>query len=257
MGEASIEKLLSAFEPIALEQMESVRLMNRIDTKYVTTLPLLIELLRLACGSYRVQEIAGVRNQSYRTLYYDTCGCDMFFEHERGRKARQKIRIRSYENSAAAFLEVKTKNNKGRTNKKRVPLLPDDPGIEAHTDFLRSCSRYEPRELYRQIENSFSRITLVNDRLTERLTIDTGLTFRNLATGSRRTLAELVVVELKREGNTPSAVLDMLWRLRIHPCGFSKYCMGMALTNDRLKQNRLKPRIRAVDRLCGTAQISG
>ena len=41
----------------------------------------------------------------------------------------------------------------------------------------------------------------------------------------------------------------MLRGLRIHPAGFSKYCVGMALTDRRLRHNRLKPRLRMVERL--------
>ena len=32
-------EILSQFQPISLEEMSAVKLMNRIDTKFVTTLP--------------------------------------------------------------------------------------------------------------------------------------------------------------------------------------------------------------------------
>ena len=40
-----MEKTLQSYTPVSLEQMKAVRLMNRIDTKYVTTLPKLVRLL--------------------------------------------------------------------------------------------------------------------------------------------------------------------------------------------------------------------
>ena len=45
-------ELVGAFEPIDLDRMDSIRLMNRIDTKYVTTSFVLDAILRksLACG---------------------------------------------------------------------------------------------------------------------------------------------------------------------------------------------------------------
>ena len=46
-------------------------------------------------------------------------------------------------------------------------------------------------------------------------------------------MAPLVIVELKRDGLCYSPVLEMLRVLRVFPHGFSKYCMGSALTNDR------------------------
>ena len=38
--------LLVQMEPITLDQMSSIKLMNRIDTKFVTSRRLLLELLR-------------------------------------------------------------------------------------------------------------------------------------------------------------------------------------------------------------------
>jgi len=41
--------------------------------------------------------------------------------------------------------------------------------------------------------------------------------------------------------------LEMLRQLRIHPHGFSKYCMGSALTNPQLPVNRFKDKLRDID----------
>ena len=52
---------------------------------------------------------------------------------------------------------------------------------------------------------------------------------------------------------TNSALFDlmgeMLRELRIKPSGFSKYCIGSALTNPKLKRNRFKPRFKKIDKL--------
>lgn len=245
----NIDDMLNGFRPISLEEMGSVRLMNRVDTKYVTTVPMLRLLLSMAGSDYLVQEIGGRRNMPYYTCYYDTPDCAMFHEHERGKKCRQKIRMRVYEDSETAFLEVKTKNNKGRTNKKRTQVTAGEE-LAKYADFIEKTSLYNPENLVRQVENHFSRITLVNNAKTERLTIDTDLWFHNVATDKVCSLEGLVIVELKHDGNVASPVLDMLRRLRIHPEGFSKYCVGMALTNSSLRQNRLKPKLRQTDRLC-------
>ena len=116
-----ISRILQGVAPISLDEMSRVRLMNRIDTKYVTTMPYLVRLLEMAGGEYRVQEIGGLRNMPYYTCYFDTPDRDMFTQHQRGRNARQKIRLRVYENSGTAFLEIKDKDNRGRTDKKRIP----------------------------------------------------------------------------------------------------------------------------------------
>lgn len=247
-GISALPPILSNFEPITLEEMSRVKLMNRIDTKYVTTLSRLGAFLRLAAGEYRVQETDGLRSMPYSTTYFDTPEHFMFSEHVRGKKTRQKIRYRTYDSSALTFLEIKSKNNKGRTRKKRVQTeLGTD--IRSNADFITSLTPFNPAELIAQIENHFKRITLVNKAMTERLTIDTGLRFHNLRTGRDRDLDGIAIIELKRDGHAASPILGTLRELRIMPSGFSKYCIGMAMTNPYLRQNRLKPRLRRIEHL--------
>ena len=74
------------------------------------------------------------------------------------------------------------------------------------------------------------------------------LKFHNLKNDNRTDLTGLVIIELKRDGLQPSPILGMLRDLRIKPCGFSKYCMGSALTNPDLKRNNFKERLRLVER---------
>lgn len=251
------------FSPISLDEMSGVKLMNRTDTKFVTNRAMLMQLLGMAKDEYRVQEIGGRRVAQYYTMYFDTPSCDMFAAHESGRKVRQKLRIRSYVDSGLNFLEVKTKNNHGRTKKQRVtmddfnPLCPqrdiafqhDSDAYSEYGGFLEGNLQYDPCRMTEQIENRFSRITLVNRAKTERLTIDTDLSFHNITTGIDIALGDIVIIELKRDGLAHSPILDMLRSLRVKPMGFSKYCIGSALTNKRLKQNRLKPRLHQIERL--------
>ena len=258
-----LSSIITRYEPITLEQMSGIKLMNRTDTKFVTTERLLCELLLLAQDHYFAQDIDGERIARYFTAYFDTPDNDMYIMHQNGHLNRQKVRIRSYVDSGLNFLEVKTKNNHGRTKKKRVdmkdfnPVNPahditfrrQDDNFIAYDEFLREHLRYNARELTQQIENRFNRITLVNKARTERLTIDTGLRFFNLVTGKRMDLTGLAIIELKRDGLQPSPILDLLNLLRIKPQGFSKYCMGQALTNPSLKQNRFKQRLRLVSRM--------
>ena len=89
-------EILNHFEPITLDQMKDIRLMNRIDTKFVTTEPVLRRLLEMAADDYFVQETDGLRISPYYTLYFDTPDCAMYNRHQVGHLSRQKIRIRSY-----------------------------------------------------------------------------------------------------------------------------------------------------------------
>jgi hypothetical protein len=258
-----MKDLLNSFDPITLEQMSDIRLMNRTDTKFVTTEPKVRQLLMLAKDDYFVQEIDGERIAPYYTLYFDTDDCAMYTTHESGHTNRQKLRIRSYVNSGLNFLEVKTKNNHGRTKKKRVLVHEFDPENPVHDihfqrqnaafceydEFLRSNLQYNPSSLCEQLENRFERVTLVNKGMTERLTIDMNLRFHNVATDNYRFMDNIVIIELKRDGRVPSPILSLLNQLRIKPHGFSKYCIGSALTNDGLHCNRLKPRLHSIERI--------
>ena len=115
-------ELLNKFNPITLEQMSGVKLMNRTDTKFVTTLDRLRLLLEMAQSDYYIQEIDGERNMEYDTTYFDTQAFDMYRQHQYGHANRQKIRFRTYVSSHLQFMEVKTKNNHGRTKKKRIEV---------------------------------------------------------------------------------------------------------------------------------------
>jgi hypothetical protein len=258
-----MDKIISTYQPILLDEMSGIKLMNRTDTKFVTTVDRLRLLLMLAQNDYRAQEIDGKRIAEYYTAYFDTPDNNMYIVHQNGHAGRQKLRIRSYVDSGLNFLEVKTKNNHGRTKKKRVDMVGFDPKNPDHgirflrqddqyrqyDEFLRKHLRYDPTILTEQMENHFHRITLVNKAKTERLTIDTDLCFHNLKTGNDVDLTGLAIIELKRDGLQPSPILGMLRELRIKPSGFSKYCMGSALTNPSLKRNNFKERLHLIERL--------
>ncbi|MDE7111885.1 MAG: polyphosphate polymerase domain-containing protein [Muribaculaceae bacterium] len=244
-----LQQLLEDYRSVSLEQMGKVKLLNRVDTKFVTTTDGLEKLLRMAAGSYFIQEIEGKKLMPYTTLYFDTQECDMFSRHQRGCKTRQKIRVRRYESSGVGFLEVKRKNNKGRTDKKRIQIPEYTPDPKNYREFLSAKSWYGNVDLLPQLSNAFRRITLVNNAMTERLTIDLDLKFHNEVTGADFDMGQIVVVEVKRDGLTHSPVLDILKTLRIKQSGFSKYCIGMALTNPSLKQNRFRERLRYVSKL--------
>lgn len=236
--------LISKFQPISLSEMGGIKLMNRTDTKFVTSIDKLMQLLQMAGDEYRVQEIDGKRNMSYATIYYDSKDYAFYNAHHDGHAGRQKVRVRSYVDSQLSFLEVKTKDNHGKTYKSRISA--DDASAQ---DFLKQVLHIDPQLLEQKIENSFHRITLVNKAMTERLTIDTDLSFLNLTTGKKCSLPKLAIIELKRDGLQPSPILPMLRELRIHPGGFSKYCIGEALTNPSLRTNRLKPRLQQLKKI--------
>ena len=265
-----IASALSAMTPISLEEMDTVQLMNRIDTKFVTTRKQVADLFERAQALYFAQEINGERLSPYRTTYFDTAERTQYLQHHNGHANRTKVRVRTYLSSGdLTFLEVKRKNNHGRTKKKRIPL----EGGSAHenlnwqqtargvvsvagvrtdlsaADLVRQRTGLCLSDMRPVVENRFDRATLVNKGKTERLTIDFGVRFRNPETDKEADVGDVVIIELKRDGNVFSPILPLLRELRIQPTGFSKCCIGMAMTNPSLKQNNFKQKIRLVDHL--------
>lgn len=236
-------------KPITLAEMSGVKLMNRTDTKFVTTMPRLLRLLEMARQDYFVQDIGGERNMLYDTTYFDTRSFGMYQEHQHGHVNRQKIRFRTYVSSNLQFMEIKTKNNHGRTKKKRIEVTDMDLHDSVKRDFIARQLHFDVDTLIPHMHNYFHRVTLVNNAKTERLTIDTQLQFNNVVTGRSMDMGPLVIVELKRDGLVFSPVLEMLRQLRIHPHGFSKYCMGAALTNDSLPRHIFKKKLRDVQKI--------
>lgn len=247
-----IHALLDALPPITLEEMSAIRLMNRTDTKFVTTLPVLESLLALCQGSYFVQVNCGHHISPYRTVYWDTDAHDMYQRHQTAQKPRTKVRARTYVDSNISFLEIKRKDNHGKTRKKRIQVSAIEAVIDNYEgeEFLRERTDYcfsAPEEgrtpIKARLQNQFKRITLVNKAHTERLTIDFGLCFHNFDSEIDKDLPRTVIIELKRDGRQPSPILPLLRQLRVKPSGFSKYCIGTALTNPNVRQNRFKQKL--------------
>ena len=247
-----IAQKASDLPPISLKEMSGIKLMNRTDTKFVASFDQLCKFLTDVKGKYFIQEINGKRIAEYHTTYFDTEDYRMYSIHHQGKATREKIRVRTYLDSNDTFLEVKNKNNHGRTKKKRITIggIPTiNNELEEIVPFLGKYAWYSIEEISPVIENRFNRITLVNNDKTERLTIDFNLWFHHLKSEGESKLQRVAIIELKRDGNVPSPALALLRDARIKRSGFSKYCIGSALTNDKLKQNNFKERLTMINKL--------
>lgn len=249
---ADFLKYLETLPGISLDEMSAIRLMNRTDRKYLATEEQLLKLLEMAQDDYMVQVINDKRHAEYQTTYFDDDDYTMYIKHHNGFLRRQKVRVRQYLTTGDVFFEVKIKNNHGRTKKKRIEVEGVDNVYKDETsDFLDNYAILPIKlsDMSPKITNHFERITLVNNAKTERLTIDTGLSFHNEVSGKDLAMDNLVIIEVKRDGNTYSPILEILRKLRIHPSGFSKYCIGTALTADGIKRNRFNIRLRKINKI--------
>jgi len=248
-----MNEVLSKFSPISLKEMDNVKLMNRIDTKYILLKKDLISILDSVYINYSILEIDGLRNMGYYSQYYDTKDFDMYLKHQNKRKNRYKIRARKYINTNDNFLEIKLKNIKGRTIKSRIKLQNDDYNFsDKEIDFINSSSPYKYEAIEKKLENSFNRITLVHKTEKERITIDNNIIFK-FNSDIINNLGDLIIVEAKQEKfNLYSDFLKELKNRGIRPVGISKYCIGTFLLNKNLKSNNLKQKLLLLNKLLTT-----
>lgn len=245
----TVTKIIDDFRGISLKEMDTVKLLNRIDTKYLLSLELLPHVLERIKPYYRILEIKSERKFAYNSLYYDTDQNSMYLAHHNGKLNRYKIRFRRYVSSNLCFLEIKYKIKGTRTVKNRTVIEDIENSlsensktyISKHTPFI--DSKLEPK-----IHTDFSRITLVSNELSERVTIDLDLHFRQ--NGNSSTVGNVVIIELKRDGTAGvSNLIHALNHFGVYPKGFSKYCIGRALLDDNLKKNNFKERILTINKI--------
>jgi hypothetical protein len=231
-----IDSILSLYNSISIEDMNSVSLMNRIDTKYIISMDELNKIFNLIKRDYLVQDVNGLRNRLYTTIYFDTDDLTMFFAHHNNIPVRQKIRLRTYASTGNSFLEVKNRNIEGRTDKKRMQIK-DNIIINEHkcNKFLHKHAKYDLSEISEKLQTNFNRTTLVNNQMTERITIDTNISFKCLQLDKEVSMNNLCIIEIKQNDAATSIIKNILHDMQIHHSSISKYYVGSILTNPSLK----------------------
>ena len=84
--------------------------------------------------------------------------------------------------------------------------------------------------------------------MTERVTIDTRLCFKNFRTGFETSLLDAVIIELKQDGHAASQMKGILLDHRVTPARISKYCIAVTLTDPAAKSNRFKVKVRQIEK---------
>ena len=175
----ALQKFIEKFEPITLEEMESVKLMDRVDTKYVFPFSQLPHILDEMKSYYRLLDINNIRMHRYESLYYDTNDFQLYAKHQSGRLNRYKLRFRKYvDSNGLTFFEIKFKNNKGRT----IKDISDE--IKKH------LTKYFKPELV----NRFSDIIIFKSLSPQDILQITKLQLQNISKNIRAEIANVRVV---------------------------------------------------------------
>jgi VTC domain len=235
------------FSPVTLATLNAkAEMLRRRDNKYVIERPVMQAALHEFAGRFDVLEIDGRRAFTYDTCYFDSPDFACYKDHHRGRRQRVKVRIRNYLESNICFVEVKLKDKRGETIKKR---LKHDPTLFNELDsraleFVKSCYRdlYRkefPYTLVRAVEMRYKRVTLVAKDGGERMTIDNKLRFMS-GHSTQLVPDDKFIVETKSSNG--NGIADKVLRsLHRHPSKHcSKYCTATAVLNTDVKTNNFR-----------------
>jgi len=241
------KKVLEHFRGITLAEMDSVKLMNRIDTKFVFKRSQLLSFLEVLASEYRILNVDGNLISTYKTLYFDEPNFQYFLDHHNGKGNRFKVRIRNYVESDLFFFEIKNKY-KERTLKSRISVEGFEEQLTERTKNYAQHVIGGEIELEAKLWNNFQRISLVNVEGKERLTFDLGLSFD--WNGEKFDYEHLVIAELKQERASRDTLFYSLMKKNgIRPSSLSKYCIGAVALYPNLKYNNFKEKLLLIDKL--------
>ena len=244
---AETDDILNSFEPLTLEELNNVRLLDRMDTKYIFHIRQLPSILQDLKQDFRCLDITGIRNNQYQTIYFDTNGLAMYLHHHNKRSNRYKVRLRQYGDSGINFLETKFKNNKGRTIKTRIKRDEFLTGFDEKANAFIEKTPYPSDSLKPVLQVNYSRMTFAGKTDPVRLTIDTGLHY--IFNGQEKGYPSLVIAEIKQNKSAHSGFHYMMRRHHIQALSISKYCLGIMSLYEGVKKNNFKRKLLTIQHI--------
>lgn len=249
-----IEESLHTLQPLTLQQLDKVQMLNRVDTKFVFHVNQLEEILSEIKDQYYVLQIDGKRMFDYESLYFDTDDYLLYKFHHNGKLNRLKVRYRKYLDSGLCYFEVKYKVKGNRTDKKRMKEPDIKHELSEQELALIKHDYLDINSLKEKMVICFTRITLANKNFKERLTLDINILFDNFR--DKKTYPELVIAEVKTDKTAiGSPIVDSFKKRHFEEVGFSKYATAVALLED-IKSNNFKPNFIKINRIIANGQHS-
>ncbi len=232
MVRENILQLLQKFRTFNLKELEAANLLERKDFKYLFPAKELPFILKEILPHYSILSINDCLYTDYLTHYFDTENFLFYTQHHNGLANRYKVRLRQYVQSAIFFYEVKFKNNKNWTSKEREKISSLD------IDIANYASGITTEKLEKKLEVTYSRITLLSNDKTEKVTLDLNLGYAN----DTKSVAypELCIAEVKSKTHHAFIFRQLLKNLGYRTQGLSKYCFGISNLYNHLKNNNFK-----------------
>ncbi|WP_176489712.1 polyphosphate polymerase domain-containing protein [Mobilicoccus massiliensis] len=250
-----LEEIVGRLDPIDLTELNArAALQTRADSKYVLDRAQFDAFVARLEGRCDVLEIDGVRGQQYDTTYFDSAQLTSYHDHLQRRRYTYKMRTRIYVDTGLNVFEVKLRDGRGHTVKRKIDHADDAANVVGpRADaFFREVVReaygldvtYPVQPVLR---NRYRRFTLASRATPARTTVDVDLHMLRSADVVASMDPTLALVETKSaHGN--GEMDRLLWDLGIRPMRVSKYCLGLELLHPHLSVNRYLP---AMTRLFG------
>jgi|SRR5690625_394838 len=230
--------IIKGYQQISLAELNSrASLLHRTDNKYVLNSQQISAFLSSHQLQLDLLTIDGHERFQYNNFYLDSDGYKTFFDHNKGRRKRFKIRFRHYTETDLYFFEVKVKGFRNETLKYRI--LSDSTEYHAGhlPDRLRSFANETLNRAYGEsLCDSFNyrsrvnyrRMTLVAKTSETRITIDNNIQFINESCTATLPNKYFIVEVKSRLGRSETD--KWFWQNQLHPVrSCSKYGMAVSL----------------------------
>ena len=252
---AELKRMAIPFGVASLELLADRMLTVRSDWKFVIPQAVLPKLLRSLSKTHLVLLAGEARWGRYSSQYYDTPDLDCFHDHRRGKPRRYKVRHRDYLDRHLTMLEIKDRDPRGNTHKRRLPQVWRQRVVDVHgVTFLSEGGHVAVGALVPTLANRFWRLTLLGEKVQERLTVDLGIGFG--LDGRQGGLQGVCVLEVKSaEPRHKTPTLALLSRAGMRPRGMSKYCVGTCLLTPEAHPAWFAPLRRSLAKITAAAAL--
>lgn len=243
-----LDSTLELFAPASTEDSARAALQERMTIKFLLPTTALSPLLREIAREYTLLFAGNNRAAMYRSLHFDTPDLAFFHAHRRGYRRRQKVRIRHYDDRKLAFFEIKQRVSEFKTVKLRRER-PFGDNLLGDEDLALLCKNTPVQgPMLPQVWTIFQRLNLVNVAARERVTVDFDLQFRS--DDKEVKVRNGVVVEVKQLRLNPhTPVMIALRNGGFRSGSFSKYCAAIVALHPLVRNNRLLPQLRVLERM--------
>lgn len=243
--------IFSTYKKIDATEFQPLVLSKQNAVKYLVPSSFIPELLSQCSDNYQLMETSGKSSVKSEVIYFDTTDLKFFSDHINGKQNRVKVRIKSSCSKETKTWEMRRRINKGYVDVKRILFTDNHPEIDEEAeDKFGQFTDLEISSLVPMINVSYTRITLLNTELAERVTIDENLVFKSPQNPDKAfNLSGLALIVVRKKRKASSYLTGLLMQKHIRKAVFSKYCLGVSLAIPDAKSNMYKPVLRNIDKI--------